>query len=154
MNLLKKKNNIKKATKIDKTNSFSILGNSPKQDWTITIMIVTIIFVGLIYWSWILFVGVNDGTYFNYTPEESTSKEVIDEEKLQKIVEYYEARSKRFNQLTSGMSLSSFSEETENSVDNENEEVDNISTTTLDLSDNIEEREEGGVEDTEDNIDQ
>jgi len=125
MNLFKKKNNINKPLRHDRLTSLSIGGSSPQTDWIITVIGLVVILLILLTWSWRLFVSVNNGTYFDFAPTEKSSKSVIDEDKLERVVEKFEDRAKRFDQLTNGMALTTSSSSTNM--------VENTSTTTQEL---------------------
>lgn len=129
MELFKKKNNINKPSKHEREVSLSIGGTSPRADWVITVIGIAVILIVLLTWSWKLFSSINNGTFFEVSSGTKTSKNVVDEEKLERIVERFEVRAERFDKLTGGMVLSSFSS-------NESPD-DNVSTTTPETEDNV-----------------
>lgn len=115
----KKNTRINKKLKHERLNSLSWSGSSPKTDWIISIVGILIILIILLSWSWRTFVSVESGAYLDTSvnSELNNSKEIVDEERLEKIVEKFEKREKIFKELTGGMVLSgSSSNETENAV--------------------------------------
>ena len=105
MKLFKKKNNIDKTLKHEKLQSLSWSNSSSRTDWTITIGAVFILLVILLAWSWKMFHSINTGTYFDISIDSRNTGSVIDTERLDRVLENFKDRSRRFIQLTGGMVL-------------------------------------------------
>lgn len=129
MKLFSKKNNTTgKSSKYDREMSLSISGISSRADWIATVLLVLTILILLLFFSWRLFVGVDTGTYLDKSVDTTKSKNIVDVERLNRVVDMFELRAQRFNQLTNGMVLSGISAKSN--------VVEDVSTTTPEATDN------------------
>lgn len=131
MNFSKRKNNINTKLVCERKNSLSLSGRSSIFDWIILLLVSFVFLIILFLWSLGLFMEVNSGNYFSIQSQILEKEEIINEEKMENIVEEFNQKKEIFNSLTNGMILSSGirdvnKTESKNSEDFDKSEIEEV----------------------------
>ena len=102
-----KKPHTKKGTTrfwADKEEKISLSGFSVGTDWMLLVGLFTLLFAGLLFWSWSTYRNVVEESYLKDSVQ-AESRTRVNEEQLNRVLSNFEERRSRFEDLSGGFTF-------------------------------------------------